>query len=94
MPSSELRPEMKTQGFIMDKYLSKVGKMLWNKGFEVTVVDTNDGDEVCAQAIKENRIFLTNNLKISNKKVSVPRGCLHFKAPPHSKQIDCNNEVI
>lgn len=59
--------------------------MLWNRGLDVKVIDSNDGDYVCAQAVKENRIFLTSNLKLFNKKVSVPRGCLHYKAPPKCK---------
>jgi uncharacterized protein with PIN domain len=76
---------MKDQGFIMDRYLSKVGNMLRNKGMNVRIVDTDDVNVVASQAAKEGRILLTSNLKAFNKLLSVPRGCLHFKASPFSK---------
>lgn len=76
---------MKANGFIMDKYLSKVGNMLTQKGLNAVVVDTEDAAIVSAQAVKENRVYLTNNIKHFNKKVSMPCGCLHYRATPFSK---------
>ena len=85
MASTSLNPEMKANGFIMDKYLSKVGKMLEQKGYNALVLDTEDAAIVSSQAVKENRVYLTNNIKHFNKKVSMPCGCLHFRASPFSK---------
>ncbi len=76
---------MKSQGFIVDRYLSKVGNKLKQKGVDCKIVDTDDGNVVCNQAVRENRVFLTSNLKQFNKKISLPRGCLHYKANPESK---------
>lgn len=76
---------MKTKGFIMDRYLSKVAGMLRDKGINCKVVDSDDQKWVAGQAVKEGRILLTSNLKHFNQLLSVPRGCLHFKASPFSK---------
>ena len=85
MPSNELKPEMKTQGFVVDKYLSKVAKLISNKGYDCKILDRAEPEEVVACAVKENRVFLTSNMKFFNKKVTIPRGCLHYKASPESK---------
>jgi uncharacterized protein with PIN domain len=76
---------MKTKGFIVDKNLSKVGRMISDRGYDCKVVDNADLEKVCEMAIREDRVFLTSNLKIFNKKVQMPRGCLHYKANPFSK---------
>jgi uncharacterized protein with PIN domain len=70
---------------VVDKSLAKVGKMLRENGITCVIVDSDDKYAACAQAIKENKIFLTNNLKAFNKKLSVPAGCLHYKASPFRK---------
>ena len=76
---------MKDKGFIMDKYLSKVGKMLQQKGIDSKIIDSDDANLISSQAVKEGRVYLTNNIKQFNKKVSISCGCLHFKASPFSK---------
>lgn len=47
--------------------------------------DVKDSNAICTQAVKENRIFVTSNLKVFNSKLQVPRCCVHFKASPESK---------
>jgi len=79
--SEELRPEMKQRGFIVNQYLSKVAKMIQEKGYDCLVVDT-DGESIAHLAVQENRVMLTDNLKLFNKKITIPRGCLHYKAKP------------
>ena len=44
-----------------------------------------DGDNLANLAMQKNRVLLTDNLKLFNKKISIPRGCLHYKAKPYSK---------
>jgi hypothetical protein len=89
IPSHNLTPEMwKQHGFIVDKHLLKVGKMLQNRGINCVVLDTPDSDKICEVAVRENRIFVTSNLKLFNKKTSMPRCCLHYKAPPPSKSFN------
>ncbi len=86
IPSVELKPEMKANGFIVDKYLSKVAHAIKEKGYDCKVVDV-EAEALCAQAVKENRIFLCTNTKFFNKKTTIPRGLLHFKASPESKLL-------
>jgi hypothetical protein len=84
IPSVELKPEMKANGFIVDKFLSKVAHAIKNKGYDCKIVDA-EPEALVAQAVKENRIFLCTNNKFFNKKVTIPRGLLHLKASPESK---------
>ena len=58
---------MKTNGFIMDKYLSKVGKMLQQKGINCKIVDL-EADAVIAIAIKEKRVYRKYEIKIRVRK--------------------------
>jgi uncharacterized protein with PIN domain len=85
IPSQGLMPEMKSQGFIVDKGLFKVGRMLQEKKIDCKILDHVDSEAICAQAIKDNRIFITTNLKLFNKKVQLPRCCLAYKSSPFSK---------
>lgn len=82
--SEELKPEMKLNGFIVNQYLSKVARMIQDKGYDCMIVDT-DGESIAHLAVQENRVMLTDNLKLFNKKITIPRGCLHFKAKPLCK---------
>ncbi len=77
---------MKANGFIVDKFLSKVANAIRSKGYDCKVVDA-EPEAICAQAVKENRIFLNTNIKFFNKKTTIPRGCLHYKAGPESKKF-------
>jgi hypothetical protein len=74
---------MKHRGFVVNNYLSKVAKMMQEKGVDVLLVDT-DGEGIAHLAAAENRIMLTDNLKLFNAKSSIPRVCLHYKAKPFS----------
>ena len=87
--SGELRPEMKARGFVVDSNLAKVGKMIQQRGLDVKILQSSDAEQACYIAVKENRVFLTTFLNVFNKKVGVPRGCLHFKSPPYGKLLYC-----
>jgi hypothetical protein len=47
IPSIELKPEMKTQGFIVDKFLSKIALAIKSKGYDCIVVDA-EPEAICA----------------------------------------------
>lgn len=77
---------MKSQGFIIDKNLFKVGKMLQEKKVDCKIPEKDvDSEQICAIAVKENRIFITSNLRLFNKKLSLPRCCIAYKTSPFSK---------
>jgi uncharacterized protein with PIN domain len=80
--SVELRPEMVARGFCVDKYLGKLARLLDSRGVDCKVIQQADADLACATAVKENRVFLTSNLKVFNSKQGVPRGCLHYQDTP------------
>lgn len=74
---------MKANGFIVDKYLSKIAQTINSKGYDCKVIDA-EPEALCALAVKENRIFLSTNSKFFKKKVTIPRGLLHHKASPEN----------
>jgi hypothetical protein len=51
------------------------------------VVDTAESEVAFSFAVKENKVFITTNLKVFNQKGGVPRGCLHYQETPYSKII-------
>ncbi len=58
------------------------------KQIDCKIMDADcDSEIICAQAVKENRIFITTNLKLFNKKVQIPRCCIAYKASPFSKYL-------
>jgi hypothetical protein len=70
-------------GFMVDKNLSKLAKKLQEKGIDcVDPTDTQDSEKICGRAIAENRIFITSNLRLFNKKGAMPRCCVHYKDSP------------
>jgi uncharacterized protein with PIN domain len=73
---------MKHQGFVMNKYLSRVGGYIRNKGYYVKIIETDDFNVVYQVAVKEGRVLLTNNFKHFKSCGEVPAGCLQFKAGP------------
>mmetsp|Transcript_22294 Transcript_22294/g.34495 ORF Transcript_22294/g.34495 Transcript_22294/m.34495 type:complete len:92 (+) Transcript_22294:2071-2346(+) len=78
------------QGFIMDKNLFKLGKLLKEKGLDVLIPDQNlsrDSELICARAIEQDLIFVTSNKKLFNQKSVMNRCCVHFKDSPF-KQYD------
>lgn len=88
IPSEELKPEMwRTNGFMLDKNLNKLQKLMKEKGIDAKTINTKESDQICAAAIQENRIFITSNLKLFNKKLQMPRCCLFYKSSPQSKPI-------
>lgn len=84
---------MKTMGFIVDKNLFKVAKMLQDKVYCKIPDSSLDSEAICQLAVKENRIFITTNLKLFNKKLTIPRCCVAFKASPFSKTALFNDSV-
>ena len=76
---------MVVRGFCVDKHLAKLAKMLNQRDVDCKVIEIADSDLACATAVKENRVFLTSNLKVFNQKQGVPRGCLHYQETPFSK---------
>lgn len=53
---------MKSQGFIVDKYLSKVARMIQEKGYDCKIVDAPK-ETIVKTAIEENRVYLTTDKK-------------------------------
>lgn len=60
----------------------KLGKLLQDKGIDCKIVETTDLEAVCAQAIEESRVYLTSNMKMFKKKISMQIGLLANKASP------------
>ncbi|TNV82624.1 hypothetical protein FGO68_gene7441 [Halteria grandinella] len=85
IPSPGLTPEMKSQGFIVDKYLITIGKLLIEKGHDCLIIESEDHSIMIAQALKDNRVVLTNSLKMQKKLEPHPCGFLNFKAPRFSQ---------
>lgn len=70
-------------GFIVDKNLSKLARKLQDGGIDcVDPTDTADSEKICGRAIADNRIFITSNLKLFNKKGVMSRCCVHYKDSP------------
>jgi uncharacterized protein with PIN domain len=67
---------------MMDKNLNKVTKLLQEKGVDCKTVYAAESEQICAAAIQENRIFVTSNMKLFNKKIAMPRVCLFYKSSP------------
>ena len=44
LPSDELNPELKQKGFLVDSSLSRVGKLLLEKGVDCKIIETTDGE--------------------------------------------------
>ena len=82
--NDELRASMwQTHGFIVDKSLYKLGRMLQEKNIDCVIPDTQDSEKICSRALEEDRIFITSNLKLFNRKAAMNRCCVHYKNPPH-----------
>jgi len=68
-----------THGFIVDRNLDKLGKMLQEKGVKCIITNLQDSENICAKALEEDAVFITSNLKLFNRKNSMNRCCVHFK---------------
>lgn len=81
--SDDLRASMwETHGFIVDKNLNKLARMLKDNGIDCIVPDTSDSEKICAYALEKDRIFITSNLKLFNRKNAMNRCCVHYKESP------------
>lgn len=82
--NDELKASMwETHGFIVDTKLSKLGRLLKENNVDCLIPDTNDSEKICSMALEKDRIFITSNLKLFNKKNSMNRCCVHYKDNPH-----------
>jgi hypothetical protein len=88
--SYNLRPEMKSKGFVMNKFLSRVGSYMRNKGYNVKIIETDDFMVVLNSAVRDGRVLLTNHFKSFKDCGDVPAGCLSYKAGPydHIKAVE------
>lgn len=82
--NDELRASMwQTHGFIVDKNLNKLARMLQEKNIDCVIPDTTDSEKICSKALEQDRIFITSNLKLFTRKNAMNRCCVHFKDSPH-----------
>lgn len=82
--NDELRASMwQTHGFIVDKNLVALGHMLQDKGIDCLVTNLKDSEVICSKALEQDRVFVTCNLKLFNKKSVMNRCCVHFKDNPY-----------
>jgi uncharacterized protein with PIN domain len=75
----------KTHGFIVDKNLHKLAKILQEKGIDCIIPDSNDSEVICSKALEKDRIFITSNLKLFNKKSVMSRCCVHYRDNPYKQ---------
>ena len=82
-----LRASMwQTHGFIVDKNLTKLARMLQERGIDCEIPhDTQDSEKICSRALEKDRIFITSNLKLFNRKSVMNRCCVHYKDNPHKQ---------
>jgi uncharacterized protein with PIN domain len=81
---------MITRGMVVDSNLAKLGKMLQQKGVDCKILTAAESGIASQIAHKENRVYITSNLRVFNQSGTVPRGCVHFKATPYSKLVNDN----
>jgi hypothetical protein len=56
-----------------------------SKGIDCKIIeDEKDSNKIMDIAIKENRIFVTSNMKVFNIKVPMYKCCVHYRAHPKS----------
>lgn len=84
-----LRASMwQTHGFIVDKNLTKLARMLQEKGIDCEIpADTSDSEKICSRALEKDRIFITSNLKLFNRKSVMNRCCVHYKDNPFKQYM-------
>lgn len=71
-----------THGFIVDRNLNKLGNILKEKGIECIIPESNDSEQICSKALEKDKIFITSNLKLFNRKSVMNRCCVHYKDNP------------
>jgi uncharacterized protein with PIN domain len=72
----------KSNGFIVDRNLKKLGYLLREIGVDCSIPDLNDSEQICSKALEQDRIFVTSNLKLFNRKSVMNRCCVHYKDNP------------
>lgn len=81
--NDDLRASMwQTHGFIVDRNLSKLGKLLKESNIDCEITDMQDSENICNRALEKDRIFITSNLKLFNRKSVMNRCCVHYKDSP------------
>lgn len=84
--NDELRASMwQTHGFVVDKNLNKLARMLQEKSIDCVIPDTTDSEKICSLALEKNRILITSNLKLFNRKNAMNRCCVHYKDSPQKQ---------
>ena len=76
-----------TNGFIVDRNLNRLGMFLKEKGIDCIIPDCNDSEQICSRALEKDRIFLTSNLKLFNRKSVLNRCCVHYKDNPAKQYL-------
>jgi len=71
-----------SNGFIVDRNLSKLAHLLKEKGVDCLITNYNDSEQICSKALEQDRIFITSNLKLFNRKSVMNRCCVHYKDNP------------
>ena len=71
-----------TNGFMVDRNLHKLGILLKDKGIDCIIPDSNDSEQICNKCLEKDRIFLTSNLKLFNRKAVIWKCCVHYKDNP------------
>jgi uncharacterized protein with PIN domain len=72
-------------GFIVDKSLTKLAFLLQEKGIDCLIPDSQDSEQICSKALEKDRIFITSNLKLFNRKSVMNRCCVHYKDDPRKQ---------
>jgi len=86
LTNDELKASMwKTNGFVVDRNLHKLCRMLKDKGINCIQLDLSDSEQICSKAMEMDRIFITSNQKLFNRKSVMNRVCVHFRDNPYKQ---------
>lgn len=62
LTNDEMKASMwKSHGFIVDRNLHKLCKMMKDKGIDCVKLDNTDSEFICSKALEMDRIFITSN---------------------------------
>lgn len=51
------------------------------------IPETQDSELICSKAMETDRVFVTSNLRLFNKKSVMNRCCVHFKDSPYKQYL-------
>ena len=87
LASDDLKASMwLSHGFIVDRNLDKLGRILQEKKIDCVIPDSHlDSDQICSKAMELDRVFVTSNLKLFNRKNVMNRVCVHYKDSPYKQ---------